>query len=231
MHEPAARLAVVEDSVAYRSSLVRTLNACPGWSVVAECAGAPEALSVVPPAKPDLVLLDIHLAGQSGIDIIPMLRARLPHGRIVMLTIEDRADLIIDALESGASGYILKGASMQHVQRSVQEALEGGAAMSPAVATRIIQWFHQRRSHPKPEDFGLSQRQWQVLQLAARGKQRGEIALALDIELNTVKNHLRSIFEKLDAHSINEALLRVRQGSSLLGESGADTPEPGEPAR
>ena len=229
--ECAAKLAVVEDSPSYRGRIVSALTACPEWQVVAECPDAASAMKLIPPADPDLILLDIRLPGASGIDLIPFLKSRLPRAPIVMLTVEDRPDIIVQALESGACGYILKGNSARDLRDRVREALEGGATMSPAVANRVIQWFHQRRSHPKPEDFGLSDRQWQVLQLAARGKQRGEIALALNIELNTVKNHFRSIFEKLDAHSINEALLRIRQGSSLLDRADAGTPEPGEPTR
>ena len=211
------KLAVVEDSLGYRADLVRALNARANWRVAAECGDAAEALRVIPPAEPALVLVDVNLPGRSGIDLIPLLKARWP-APVVMLSVEDRPDVIVDALENGACGYVLKGGSSRDLQSSVQEALEGGATMSPAVARRIIHWFHQRRTNPRPEDFGLSDRQWQVLQLAARGKQRGEIALALNIELNTVKNHFRRIFEKLDAHSINEALLKIRQGNSLLGE-------------
>ncbi len=140
-----------------------------------------------------------------------------------MLSVENRPDQIVRALENGACGYILKGGTTCDLHERVQEVLDGGATMSPGVAQRIIHWFHQRRANPTPEDFGLSQRQWEVLQLAARGKQRGEIALALDIELNTVKNHFRNIFERLGVHSINEALLKVRKSNSLLDG-------PGEPA-
>lgn len=222
--DSVVKLAVVEDSPSYRASLVNALSARSDWQVVAECPDAASAMSLIPQAGPDLILLDIRLPGASGIDLIPSLKSRLPNTPVVMLTVEDRPDVVVQALESGACGYILKGSSTKELQERVQEVLEGGATMSPAVARRIIHWFQERRSHPRPEDFGLSLRQWEVLQLAARGKQRGEIALALDIELNTVKAHLRNIFEKLDAHSINEALLRVRQGTSLL-----DKPTPGFP--
>ena len=213
------RLAVVEDADSYRAGVVRALNARPGWTVVAECVDSAEALQLIPAAEPDLVLMDINLPGRSGIEIIPELRSRLPKTPVVMLTVEDRAELIVQALENGACGYILKGGSAEELQNAVQEALDGGATMSPAVARHIIQWFHQRRPGPRPQDFGLSERQWQVLDLAARGKQRGEIALALSIELNTVKNHFRNIFEKLDAHSLSEALLKIRQANSLLDGS------------
>lgn len=213
------RVAVVEDAAGYRASLVAALDAQPGWKVVAECARAAEALGRIPAADPDVILLDIRLPDKTGTSILPLLKAQAPRALIVMLTVEDRPEQIVEALENGACGYILKGGSMSDLRERVREVLEGGATMSPAVARHVAQWFQKRRATAAPQaDFGLSERQWEILQMAARGKQRGEIALALEIELNTVKNHFRNIFKKLHAHTLNEAILKVRQGQSLLDE-------------
>jgi len=210
------RIAVVEDRAEFRHALVSALNAHPGWHVVVECSTGVEALREIPTTTPDLVLLDLLLPGTSGIDLIPNLRARLPRVPIIMLTVVDSPDQIVRALEAGACGYILKGGSASELLTSVEEALAGGAIMSPAVARRLVDWFQQRQTAPKPSEFGLTEREWEVLRLAARGKQHGEISLALGIAVNTVKNHFRNMYEKLGVGSLTDALVKLNQGRGLL---------------
>ena len=211
------RIAVVEDQARYRRVLVQFLDGQPGWRVVAECANAEEALRTIPLAKPNLILLDLLLPGSSGIDLIAKLKSSLPLVPIVMLTVVDNPDEIVRALEAGACGYILKGDTEQGLLVDVKEVLAGGATMSPAVARRLVNWFQQRQSDRKQDSFNLSEREWEVLRLASRGKQHGEIAMALGIAVNTVKNHFRNIYEKLDVHTLNEALIKINKGRDLLG--------------
>lgn len=211
-----ARLAVVEDRAEFRRILVEALNAHARWRVVAECSSAAQALADIPAVQPDLVLLDVLLPGTSGVEIIPHLKAKLPKVPIVMLTVVDSPDQIVRALEAGACGYILKGGSPAELVTSVEDALAGGATMSPAVARRLVEWFQQRQAVPKPDGFGLSEREWEVLRLAARGKQHGEISAALGIAVNTVKNHFRHIYEKLGVGSLTEALIKLNAGRGLL---------------
>jgi len=210
------RLAVVEDSAAFRCQLVETLNSHPGWSVVAQCPTAEAALRDIPGTRPHLILMDLLLPGRTGSDVIAPLRASLPQTPIVMLTVVDSPHHIVQALEAGACGYILKCGSAADLLASVEEVLTGGATMSPAVARRLVEWFQQPRQAPHPHGFGLTEREWQVLRLASRGKQQGEISLALNIAVNTVKNHFRNIYEKLDVHSLADAFIKLNQGRNLL---------------
>lgn len=210
------RLAVVEDRAEFRGLLVRALNARPGWRVVAECSSSAQALAELPAARPDLVLLDVLLPGVSGVEVIPQLKARLPGVPIIMLTVVDSPEQIVRALEAGACGYILKGGSNDELIASVEDALAGGATMSPAVARRLVEWFQQRQTAPKRDGFGLTEREWEVLRLAARGRQHGEISMALGIAVNTVKNHFRHIYEKLGVGSLTEALIKLNAGRGLL---------------
>ena len=209
-------IAVVEDRPEFRRALVGALNAHPGWRVVAECASAVQALSEVPKANPELVLVDLLLPGASGIEAIPHLRTSLPQAAIVVLTVVDSPDQIVKALEAGACGYILKGGSTEELLASVEDVLAGGATMSPAVARRLVDWFRQRQSTGKRGEFGLTEREWELLRLAARGRQQGEIATALKIAVNTVKNHFRNIYEKLGVNSLTEALVKLNRGRGLL---------------
>lgn len=210
------RIAVVEDQVGFRRALVGALNAHPGWRVVAECADAAQAVREIPDARPDLVLLDLLLPGCSGIDVIPRLRSALAGTPIVMLTVVDSPEDIVRALEAGAGGYILKGGSSAELVASVEEILAGGATMSPAVARRLVEWFQRRRKPGRTDEFGLTAREWEVLRLAARGKQHAEISMVLDIAVNTVKNHFRNIYDKLGVGSLTDALIKLRGGRGLL---------------
>jgi DNA-binding NarL/FixJ family response regulator len=212
----AVRIAVVEDSSEYRRKLVDVLIHRTGWEVVAECGSATQVLEEIPKSHPDLILLDLLLPGASGIDVIPQLRAKLPRIPVVMLTVVDTPDQIVRALEAGACGYILKGGTTAELLANVEEVLAGGATMSPAVARRLVDWFQRRQTVPKPGEFGLSEREWEILRLAARGRQHGEISMALGIAVNTVKNHFRNIYEKLEVGSLTDALVKLNQGRGLL---------------
>ncbi len=133
-----------------------------------------------------------------------------------MLTIEDRADQIVQSLEAGANGYILKGESSNELLASVRDFLAGRASMSPAIAQRLIAWFNQHQTKAPTEEYGLTERQWEILKMASKGRQQGEIALALRISIYTVKNHFHNIYEKLNVSSLREALIKLKQGRGLL---------------
>lgn len=212
------RIAVIEDSAEYRRSLVAAIQSRPDWRVVAQCLDVVRALKDVPRSHPHLVLLDLLLPGGSAVDLLPQLRAKLPAIPIIMLTVVDAPDEIVRALKAGASGYILKGGNPAGLIAHLEDALTGGATMSPAVARRIVEWFQQPQNAPKNNGHGLTPREWEVLRLAARGKQHGEIALALEIAVNTVKNHFRNIYYKLGVRSLTEALVKLNDGWGLLDE-------------
>lgn len=192
------------------------MNARAGWQVVAECADAAQALRDIPGAHVDIVLLDLLLPGTSGIAAIPQLKKALPKVPIIMLTVVDSPEEIVSALEAGASGYILKGGAPSELVASVEDVLAGGAIMSPAVARRVVEYFQRRQTTGAPAEFGLTAREWEVLRLAARGRQHGEISMSLGIAVNTVKNHFRNIYEKLGVSSLTDAIVKLRGGRDLL---------------
>lgn len=213
---PEVRIAVVEDRAEFRRALVTALNARAGWRVVAECADAAQAQRDIPGAHVNIVLLDLLLPGPSGIAAIPQLKKALPKVPIIMLTVVDSPEEIVSALEAGASGYILKGGAPSELVASVEDVLAGGAIMSPAVARRVVEYFQRRQPGSAPAEFGLTAREWEVLRLAARGRQHGEISQALGIAVNTVKNHFRNIYEKLGVSSLTDAIVKLRGGRDLL---------------
>lgn len=210
----------MEDNARLRSQIVETLEGRPGWVVVAACGSVAEAMKVLPGARPEVVLLDIRLPGASGVDLIRPLRAALPEVRVMMLTaVEDGREIAI-AIGLGALGYLIKSDRPSLVE-GVEELLVGRVpVMSASVARRIWFLLEHLQIGVVAGNSPLSPRELDVLRLSGQAKQRKEIAAALGVSLNTVKNHLASIFKKLEVHSTPEALLKLRQSS------GSD--EPGE---
>lgn len=218
----AVRLALVEDNAGFRRQLVELIESQAGWQVVAECSSAQTALARVPAAAPDLVLLDVRLSPGSGVDLVAPLKTALPQVPILMLTVVEQPDIIVRAIRSGASGYLLKRDVPALVQ-SLREALkEQSPVMSPPIAQRL--WQLAKAAEPKPSRtrFRLSPREWEVLVLAARGKQHGEICQELGIAMDTVKNHFRSIYEKTGGHSPIEVLVQLKDGRGLLDDAPHD---------
>jgi DNA-binding NarL/FixJ family response regulator len=233
-----ARLAVVEDEAGFRSQLEQLLNSVPGWSCVAACPTANAALEILPGLRPDLVLIDVRLPDQpgrpdqSGLDLVPRLKRHLPEARLVMLTVVDDTDEILQAIQHGAWSYILKGGSAEELCAQVRVILDGGAFMSAAVARRLLEWF-QAHTPEKHQGFRLTEREWQVLGLRARGKSRTQIAAALGTSPNTVRNQFSTIYSKFgirDAAAIIYQVgpaLRVRETLRSLEVPGPAGKPPG----
>lgn len=210
------RIAVVEDVARVRRQIVETLNARPDWDVVAECANADAALREIPAAHPDVVLLDIQLSGTSGLDLIAPLKRSVRHVRVVMLTVVESSREIACAIGLGAQGYLVKQDAPDLVA-GVEDILAGRTPlMSATVAQQVWALLKDLHLGAVQRNSGLTPREIQVLDLTARGLQRGEIAAALGISENTVKHHFGNIFEKLGVHSVKEALIKLRGGRGLL---------------
>jgi DNA-binding NarL/FixJ family response regulator len=210
------RIAVVEDGAAFRRQIVETLHSRSDWLVVKECANADDALRLLPPAQPDIVLLDIGLPRTSGLEIIRPLRQSLPRARIIMLTVVEDSREIARAIGLGAHGYLLKKDRPSLIEGVEDVLAERAPAISASVARRIWSLLEDLKIGVDSEFSPLTPRQGEVLRLASKGKQRKEIAETLQISPSTVKGHLAKIFEKLHVHSVPEALIKVRGGRDLL---------------
>ena len=206
------QIALVEDSASVRRQFVETLNSHDGWRVTVECSNVAAALREIPAHFPDLILLDILLFQSSGIDLIFPLRQALPQAPIVMVTVSENASHIREAIKAGACGYITKTNAADLIL-SIEDVLAGRApVMSPSVARHLWLMAKEKPLSMTPEVAQLSPRESQVLDLSMRGQQQGEIALALNVSLNTVKTHRRRIYEKLGVGSIMEAAEKARGG-------------------
>jgi DNA-binding NarL/FixJ family response regulator len=206
------RVAIVEDNRKLRLELADTIAAQPQLECVGTCASGEEALKQLPPAAPDVVLMDIHLQGMSGIECTRQLKHRLPDTQIVMLTMFDDAEKIFSALRSGASGYLLKRFAPVELLPAIEQAYHGGSPMTPQIARQVVKAFQDDAQGPKPKAAGetdqLTDRERELLTLMANGKHYKEVADALNISTDTVRSHIRRIYKKLQVHSRTEAVVK-----------------------
>lgn len=199
-------IAIVEDNADFRGSLARYLDNAPGYRCVCACSTAEEALQQIPRLQPDVVLMDIHLPRQSGVDCTRRLKELCPKIQILILTVYEDNERIFGALKAGAGGYLLKRADPADILRAIQEVKQGGAPMSSQIARRVVQSFREEAGAPKVES--LSQREEEILEQLAKGYSTKEIADRLSVSVNTIRTHLQHIYGKLHVRSRTEAVIK-----------------------
>jgi DNA-binding NarL/FixJ family response regulator len=197
-------VSVVEDDREVREALRLTLDAHDGFACINSFASCEEALKVLPDEQPDVVLMDINLPGMDGIAGVRLLKEKLPGTDFLMLTVREDEDTIFRALSAGAAGYLLKHASPEAILEAISDVHEGGSAMTPAVARLVVSSFQPRNDHA-----GLSDRETEVLSKLCDGENYRSIAEALFISGNTVKAHIKNIYEKLHVHTRAEAVRKA----------------------
>ena len=199
------RVAIVEDDAAVREGLGFLLTESPGVECVASCQTGEEALSVIPHCGADVVLMDVALPGISGIDCIRQLKALMPRLQIMMLTVFEDPDRIFRSLAAGASGYLVKKTPPTKLLQAIRDLHNGNSPMSGQIARRVIEAFQE----PQIQADNLSARERQILDFLVRGQTYKEISVTLGIGIETVRTHIRRIYEKLHVSSKIEALLKV----------------------
>lgn len=196
---------VVEDEADYRDALSQALapNRVRGFESVEEAVAW---TTVAADESPDVVLLDVNLPGCTGIEGLGLLKPRLPGTRFVMLTIHDDAETVYAALRAGASGYLLKSAGADAIVAAVDAARQGGMLMPPPVARLVLALF---APEPVTPDYGLSPREFDVLQEMAQGHSQRVIADHLNVTASTVNSHVQRIYEKLHVRSASAAVAKA----------------------
>lgn len=203
------KIAIVEDSDVFRTNLTAWLDEQRGFQVVAACRDGDEAVEMMPASNADLILLDIRLPRKSGIELIPTFKAALPRSPILMLTVLEDPAAIIRSFEAGADGYLLKR-DRERLLRGIEDALVGGAAMSPVVAMRVRDWIRSRASGKSEPSELLAPDEHSIMEHIARGMTQLEVADVMSIALHDVKNACRRIYQKLRVKSAAQAVARLR---------------------
>jgi len=200
-------VAIVEDNPEIRRNLSRYIGEAPGFRCACACASGEEALRVIPQTPPDVVLMDIQMPGMSGIACTAALKKLLPSVPVMMLTVYEDNDAIFNALAAGASGYLLKRSAPAKLLEAIKELHHGGAPMTSEIARRVIASFPKAKPDSHPQDE-LTAREDEILQCLAKGYVTKEIADKLSVSYDTVRYHLKHIYDKLHVHSRTEAVIK-----------------------
>ena len=198
-------VSLIEDDKVIRDSLRQLIDACPDMLCRGTYPDAELALKYIAQDHPDVVLVDIEMPGMSGLEAIPKLRKVLGEADILVYSIFDDQKGVFEALCNGAVGYLTKDVSPERVLGAIREARRGGAPMSPRIARMIVGSFRLN------EDSPLSKRETEVLGLLSEGLTYRLIAERLFVDPETVKSHLKRIYQKLDVHSKAEAIRKARK--------------------
>lgn len=176
-----------------------------------------EAISKMETDLPDVILMDIHMPGINGVDATRSIARSFPTVKVIMLTVMDSESIIFDAIIAGAAGYLTKDSPPERIVQAINEALEGGAPMSPGIAFKAMQLI----KHNKPvsnksmyEDFGLTKREVEILDQIAQGFTYKQIGDKLFISPSTVRKHIENIYAKLRVHNKTEAINLVKRKES-----------------
>jgi two-component system, NarL family, response regulator DegU len=211
------RLLLADDHTMLREGLRRSMEN-EGFDVVGEAADGEEAVQLAGELRPDVVLMDVSMPVLDGVEATREIKQRTPDVQVVMLTMHADQDVVVRAIRAGAVGYLVKDCSMEEVARTVNLAASGETALSTELAATML--AEVRRTQPEdnaPAPAGdeqvISKREVEVLQLIAEGASTTEVAEQLFISVKTVKNHLASIYQKLDSRDRTQAVVRaVRMG-------------------
>ena len=208
--ESIIKTAIVEDMRDIREGLATLINFTDGFSCTGSYRSMEEAIPRIRHQTPDVLLSDIGLPGMNGIDGIRILKDLYPNMTVLMLTVYDDDDRIFDAICAGASGYLLKRTPPAKLLENIREAVSGGAPMSPEVAMRVIKLFREVRP-PEKVDYDLTPHETRLLKLLVEGHNYTTAAEELRVSYNTIKFHMRHIYEKLQVHSKSEAVAKALQ--------------------
>ena len=207
------RVVVFEDNKSLRQSLYQLINGSEGFNCVGAFEDCLNVVENIEDTKPDVVLMDIQMPEINGIEAVSMLREKYPELKILMQTIFEDSEKIFQSILAGASGYILKSTSPSRILDFIKETYEGGAPMSPSVATKVMKMITQQFPSPKLNTFNLSDREKEILSCLVNGMSYKLIADDCFISIDTVRGHIRNIYEKLHVHSKGEAVAKAIKGN------------------
>jgi DNA-binding NarL/FixJ family response regulator len=203
------RVIIYEDNLTLRNALEVLIDGSDGFHLLGGFSDTLDIKSQVASLRPEVILMDINMPGQSGVEAVKILQTDFSHIEVVMLTVFDDDHSVFEALRGGAAGYLLKNTPPQDILTAIRQVHEGGSPMSPAIARKVLVSLR-----PVKENDGLASltpREKQILDLLARGLSYKLVASEAEISIETVRTHIKRIYEKLQVHSATEALAQYRK--------------------
>jgi DNA-binding NarL/FixJ family response regulator len=206
------RILVADDSDAFRAGLAALLGSVDGVTLAGEATSGGEAISRALDLHPDVVLMDLHMPGRNGIEATREIVSAAPHIAVLVLTMHEDDESVFAAVQAGARGYLVKGARQGELLRAVHAVAEGGAVFGPAVARRMVDFFNAAASATSAASFPeLTAREREILDLVARGRSNAQIAEQLVLSTKTVRNHVSSVFTKIQVVDRAQAIVKARE--------------------
>lgn len=201
------KVAIAEDIDDIRNGLQLIINATPGYECGCVCRNGEEAVSNIPAYQPDVVLMDINMPGINGVEAVRRLKPKLPATQFIMCTVYEEDEHVFDSLKAGATGYVLKKTPPAKLLEAITEVYNGGSPMSSTIARKVMNSFSENKIKQPVDD--LSEREKEILNLLARGLQYKSIAAELSLSVETIRTHIRNIYEKLQVHNKAEAIRKA----------------------
>lgn len=209
------RVLIADDHALFREGLRAILKAIPDIEIVGEAGTGQDALNLASELKPDVILMDVQMPDLNGVEATERILKTQPNAGIIIVTMLEDDDSLFSAMRAGARGYVLKGADKAEMLKSIRAVADGEALFGPAIAAKLLNFFHQNPQKSKNESPSiafpeLTDREREILDCIARGDTNSEIAERLTISLKTVRNHVSSIFNKLQVTNRAQAAIRAR---------------------
>jgi DNA-binding NarL/FixJ family response regulator len=202
------KIGLAEDNVNLRKSIANNMSLFEEVELLFIGANGIEVLHLLEEHKPDLILMDINMPGMNGIDATRQVKEKYPDIKVMMLTVFDEDEKIFQSILAGASGYMLKDEKPAKIMEAIEECMEGGAPMSPVIASKALQLLRGKREqqNKNAEEYGLTKRELEILQKTSEGLTNNQIAEVLFISPKTVRKHIENIYQKLQVHNRVEAV-------------------------
>lgn len=201
-------IVIYDDNPGRRESLRMLLESHDEFIVTGDFADCSNVKAQIEELQPDVVLMDIQMPLVDGLEGVRIIKEYFPNIYVIMQTVFEDDEKIFDAMRYGASGYILKKTDPRQIIQAIEEVRRGGSPMTPSIATRVLHFF-RKQHETKPDQYGLSEREKEILQFLVDGMSYKMIAERLEISYNTVNSHIKKIYDKLQVHSVSEAVSKA----------------------
>jgi len=209
------KIIVYDDNKARRESLQAFLTLTPGFEPVGSYENCDHIAEDIKANLPDVILMDIEMPGTDGISGVIITKKYFPNVKVIMQTAFDDDEKVFAALQAGAEGYILKNASVMQITQSIDDVMKGGASMSPSIALKVMRYFNNQQKKPLSQEYNLTNKETEVLGFLSQGLSYKMVADKMGISFFTVNNHVKRIYEKLQVHSLSEAVSLMNKRSLL----------------